>query len=201
MKLRIIFPTWQNARSVPGVHEAPIFDNLRKGIVAGLERHESSVAWGEGVTGPGCLVLRSQLRDTKKPAAWQHSSLLMGIRCEGLSELLLEETDRLMRGIPSWRPGGQTTSHILPGECVWMPFSLSSPDAVPCSVRLETSGFQIGRALARWLSVVESQRALPSPPASLAEKKDEAQIPHQTVGDSNPGVISVDSSLPTTPGA
>lgn len=201
MKLRIIFPTWHNARHVDGVHEAPIFDNLRKGIIAGLERHENDVAWGEGVTGPACLTLRGQLRDTKKPAGWQHSSLLTGVRCERLAELLIEETDRMMRGVPSWRPGGQTTGHILPGECVWMPFSLSSPDAVACSARLGTSGYQVGRALARWLSLPAPLSVPRDPPVYLESKKDEVQTLHQNELGLTPAALSAGPSPSEARGA
>ena len=151
MKLRIIFPTWQNARSVTGVHEARVFDNLRKGIAAGLERHESCVVWGEGPEGGAILTIRAQLRETKKPQAWQSASLMSGYGTEELRDALVSFSNRLGRGVPSWKGEATCTPHTKDGELLWMPFCLTAPDAVLCAARLESSGLSLGQELSRFL--------------------------------------------------
>ena len=163
MRLRIIFPTWKNGRQVTGVHEAQVFETLRKGIVSGLERHDQAVVWGEGPEGGAVMTLRAQLRETSKTQAWQSASIMSGYGTEELRDVLVGFTNRLGRGIPSWRGEANCTPHVKEGECVWMPFSLSAPDAVMCAARLESSGVTLGKELARFLSTL-------SPSASKASK-------------------------------
>lgn len=163
MRLRIIFPDWKNGRQVTGVHEARVFETLRKGIISGLERHDQAVVWGEGPEGGAVMTLRAQLRETAKPQAWQSASLMSGYGTEELRDMLVTFSNRLGRGVPSWKGEPNCTPHAKDGECIWMPFVLSAPDAVMCAARLENSGVNLGRELAKFLSLL-------SPAASKASR-------------------------------
>lgn len=174
MRLRMIFPTWKNARSVTGVHEAQLFTVVKHGLIAGLEWHEGKVVWGEGPTGPGTLVVRAQLRDSRKPMTWQQAHVLAGDGAIDLGRLLLRQTDLAMRGLATWRQS-EVASHPIVGECLWMPFALTAPDAVLCSARLESAGYQLGRELA----VLLAQSVPFVPPASEVTKTFGFQTPHR----------------------
>lgn len=154
MRLRIIFPDWKNGRCVTGVHEARVFDTLRKGVVAGLERHDSLVVWGEGPEGGALVTIRAQLRESAKPQAWQSASLMSGYGTEELRDVLAAFSNRIGRGIPSWKDKVACTPHTKDGELVWMPFCLNAPDAVMCAARLESSGLSLGQELARFLGAL-----------------------------------------------
>ena len=148
-----MLPAWDNARQATGLHEAQIFANLKKGLITGLERMDTCVTWEDGpLDGTRTTILRMQLREQKKVTGWQSASLLAGPGTADLADALLEGSNRLFRSIPSWKTDGAITPYEKPQECVWMPFSLSAPDAVMCAVRLETGGYQLGRLLASLLA-------------------------------------------------
>lgn len=158
-RLRIVLPSWENARQATGLHEAQIFASLRKGIITGLERYETAVVWGDGpIDGIKTTILRMQLRETKKVTGWQSCSVLSGPGTQALADALVDGSNRLFRAVPSWRTSATVTPYEKPQECVWMPFSLSAPDAVMCAVRLERGGHDLGRLLAALLGS-ESGRA------------------------------------------
>lgn len=150
-------PDWHNGLSFGQLHETRLLETLSRTMFKSLEEYgvktsQRAVAKvGESNLGlsPCDFVLSLQVRQSKKPMAWQTGAILAGAQMDSAARKMIECLNRWGSAQTSWRQMSTVVANTEP-ECILIPFYANGPDSIVYAARMETLGSELGKSLAKW---------------------------------------------------